>query len=458
MKGVCLLLLGLTAAAGSRIFAADIETASFARLVESSTSATVGTAEATPFKEESGDTTVKAIAVDPTVPATGMTTMVASDPNDNFAGAPGRVWFHGDYVHWWTSGAHLPPMISTLTGATATVPATVFGDETVYGGNHDGYRVAMGAWIDREHLWGVEMDYLDVAGRQNNYDSGFTDGYSNGTPYPLVRLVYDPATYATSGLAADYIGLGGFVNGRETVETSDYFQTAGVTLRRQLRASEWSTSNSEVNWMDSSARTFRLDAIGGYRFARLIDTVNEQDDTFVFATGAAVPNSLYDYQYVNNYRTVNDFNGGELGLNVVYTFGRWSLDVVGKAALGVNNEYVSLYNQQTTDVSNARGVATPPILSNASPLQEFSRNRFSAIPELTVTAGYQVTDHLKLTVGYDLLYWTAVVRAADQIAVEPTTGYPYGTVLGNYSTLPAFSWNESHYFAEGLRLGGELRF
>jgi hypothetical protein len=61
-------------------------------------------------------------------------------------------------------------------------------------------------------------------------------------------------------------------------------------------------------------------------------------------------------------------------------------------------------------------------------------------------------------VGYDLLYWTAVVRAADQIAVEPTTGYPYGTVLGNYSTLPAFSWNESHYFAEGLRLGGELRF
>ena len=45
-----------------------------------------------------------------------------------------------------------------------------------------------------------------------------------------------------------------------------------------------------------------------------------------------------------------------------------------------------------------------------------------------MTGGYQVTDHLKVTVGYDLLYWSAVVRAADQIAVEPTTGYPYGTV------------------------------
>ena len=70
-----------------------------------------------------------------------------------------------------------------------------------------------------------------------------------------------------------------------------------------------------------------------------------------------------------------------------------------------------------------------------------------------VTAGYQVTDHFKVTVGYDLLYWTAVVRAADQIAVEPTTGYPYGTVVGNYATLPAFSFNESHYPGRGLASG-----
>ena len=75
-----------------------------------------------------------------------------------------------------------------------------------------------------------------------------------------------------------------------------------------------------------------------------------------------------------------------------------------------------------------------------------------------MTGGYQVTDHFKVTVGYDLLYWSAVVRAADQIAVEPTTGYPYGTVVGNFSTLPPFSWNESHFLAQGLRLGAEVRF
>ena len=51
--------------------------------------------------------------------------------------------------------------------------------------------------------------------------------------------------------------------GRVTVDTGDYFQSAGVWLRRQLWASEWSTNNCDVNWTDRSARTFRLDAIGG---------------------------------------------------------------------------------------------------------------------------------------------------------------------------------------------------
>ena len=162
----------------------------------------------------------------------------------------------------------------------------------------------------------------------------------------------------------------------------------------------------------------------GYRFARLIDAVNEQDDSFVYGTGqAAYANEI---SFVNDYQTVNTFNGAELGLDGMYTMGRWSLDIVGKIALGFNNQNVSLYNQETVDVSNAGGMATPPFTANPNPQQDFSRNRFSAIPELAVTGGYQVTDHLKVTAGYDLLYWSAVA-AANQIAVEPTTGYPYGT-------------------------------
>ena len=462
MKGVCLLLLGLATTTGGRSLAGDIDAPTFGRLAGNSSAAAAGTAEANPFRDESASTPAMAGPVQPTgIAASPSHDAGIASASDDFVGAPGQIWFRGEYLHWWTSGAHLPPMVSTLTNGF-TVPVTLFGDQTVYNGNHDGYLINLGMWLDREHCWGVEMDYVDVSGRQSNYDSGFTDGYdAHGNPYPIVRLAYDPATYGTTGIAADYIGLPGltpgsegYVVGRLTVDTSDYFQSAGLTLRRQLQSCEWSSDNRAVNWTDPSARTFRLDAIGGYRFARLIDTVNEQDNSFVYNPNQ--DNYLWAYNYVNDYRTVNEFNGGELGLNAVYTVGRWSLDVVSKVALGINNEYASLYNQQTIDKSNAGGPGPTP--QNPSPLQEFSRNRFSAMPKVTVTAGYQVTDHLKVTAGYDLLYWTAVARAANQIAVEPTTGYPYGTVLDNYSALPAFSWNETHYFAQGMRLGAELRF
>ena len=462
VKGVCLLLLGLATAGGGRSFAADINTQNFAVLAETSSATTAGTTAASPFKDESASTPAKAVAAEPAAPIYSPSCAAGCAPscgagfacdNDNFCGAPGRFWFRGEYLHWWTSGAHLPPMVSTFTGPNGTTPETLFGDREIRDGDHEGYRINPGMWLDCEHRWGVEADYFDVTGKPDNYDSGFTNGFAaNGSASPVVRLVFDPAV---GSVTPDYVGYPNYYVGRITVQTSDYFQSAGIWLRRQLRASEWSTNGGDVDWTDSCARTFRLDAIGGYRYARLIDTVDERDDNFEFNPNQS--NYLFDYSYVNDYRAVNCFNGAELGLDAVYTHGRWSLDVVTKAAIGANNQYVRLYNQQTIDVNNITP-GTPPIPQNPNPLQEFSRNRFSAIPELVVTAGYQVTDHFKVTVGYDLLYWSAVVRAADQIAVEPTTGYPYGTASSNYATLPAFSWNESHYLAEGFRLGADVRF
>ena len=160
------------------------------------------------------------------------------------------------------------------------MPATLFGDQDVRDGDHDGYRMDFGMWLDCEHRWGVEADYFDVTGKPDNYDSGFTERLrQRQRRFRSCGLCLIRRPTLATGLATNSIGFPDFYVGRVTVDTSDYFQSAGIWLRRQLRASEWSTSNSDVNWTDPSARTFRLDAIGGYRFARLIDTVNERDDS-----------------------------------------------------------------------------------------------------------------------------------------------------------------------------------
>ena len=89
-------------------------------------------------------------------------------------------------------------MVSTVTnladylaGAPPAI-STVFGDRTVGDGNHDGYRMDFGMWLDCHHCWGLEADYFDVSGRPDNYDSGLSNGYLNGNLFPLVRAYYDP--------------------------------------------------------------------------------------------------------------------------------------------------------------------------------------------------------------------------------------------------------------------------
>ena len=77
----------------------------------------------------------------------------------------------------------------------------------------------------------------------------------------------------------------------------------------------------------------------------------------------------------------------------------------------------------------------------------YSRDRFVAIPHLSADLGYQLTNSLKTYVGYDLVYWEKVVRAGQQIAT--TLDAP---------ARPQLSWNESTFWAQGLRAGAEFRY
>ncbi len=355
------------------------------------------------------------------------------DDEDCFMGAPGRFWFQGDYMHWWTSGSHVPTLVATTQ--TAGPPfQTVFGDQDVSAGDHDGYRIGMGMWLDQCHHWGVEGEYFDFRGRPVGYDSGLSNGYTDDslTPYPLVRPYVD----ATGTVQNNPVAVATQYVGRVTVDASDYFQSAGLWLRYNLRANEWAGKEGDVPWTDSSARTFRLDFLGGYRFMRLIDAVDIRDDEMDVSGPLVNTNNWYTYTNIDDFHAVNNFSGGELGLDATMTRGRWSLDVLAKAAIGVNNQDVQLYNLVRID----QRVVGGGVSQTAVPLNEYSRNVFSWIPALTVTGGYQLTDHVKLTAGYDIMYWSAVARAGNQIPVDPATGYPLQINTQTFTINQTFFW------------------
>ena len=62
-------------------------------------------------------------------------------------------------------------------------------------------------------------------------------------------------------------------------------------------------------------------------------------------------------------------------------------------------------------VTSARG----GLLALSSNIGTFHKNSFSVVPEVDATLSYHINEHWRLFAGYDLLYWTNVVRPGQQI-------------------------------------------
>ncbi|HNL54844.1 MAG TPA: BBP7 family outer membrane beta-barrel protein [Turneriella sp.] len=95
----------------------------------------------------------------------------------------------------------------------------------------------------------------------------------------------------------------------------------------------------------------------------------------------------------------------------------------------------------------------------------FNVERFFAfVPEVNFNVGYQFTNHFKMFVGYDFLYWSKVLRAGDQIDTTVNlAGIPYapqpgqrdadGNVIPAGANRPTVLLRETDFWAQGISLG-----
>jgi hypothetical protein len=192
-----------------------------------------------------------------------------------------------------------------------------------------------------------------------------------------------------------------------------------------------------------------VDLLGGWRHINLDDTLTVTEAFTAF--GAAGPD--FNFAGVDQFKAQNRFDGAQIGLDGELRYNRWSLGARGMVALGNVNERV---NVQGFNVQN--GVTTQGDLLTVpnGNIGVFERNRFAWAPEVNFKLGYQVTDHMRAFVGYDILYLSSVVRAGEQVnlAVDPTH-------LGGGATTaaqPPFAFHSSDYWAQGLNFGLEFRY
>jgi hypothetical protein len=417
--------------------------------VEKASPATVGDGAAPAAEPKSSDPGVGGGS--PPFPATQADVSTANlassadacKPCESYACADDRFWVRAEYLIWWTKGSHVPVLAATGTpNEPFTTP--LFGGSTLNGDGRSGFHITLGGWLDRCHTLGLEGDYFDLERGNDGYDSGF---YPSGTV--LSRPFIDMTDPNNPAPAAEITALPGLAVGKVHVETSDYFQSAGLRLRQPLYQ-----SCCQVDCC--TTRSTEIDLVAGYRFYRLKDRLNIHEN--VVAIGG--PNIGLAFDIVDDFNTSNEFHGGELGLVADVRRGRWSLGVRALAALGNSHEIVNILGRTVRTSNGVEETDAGGLFALRSNIGHYTRNHFAVLPELGMEIGYQWTCHLRTYVGYDILYWGDVVRASEQIDPRIDTNNlpfpPPDAPAGG--PFPAVLFRETSYWAQGIRVGAELRF
>jgi hypothetical protein len=205
---------------------------------------------------------------------------------------------------------------------------------------------------------------------------------------------------------------------------------------------------------------YRVDLLGGYRYLRFADRLGifENQTAAVGNPDLLVPGT--QITAADQFQTRNDFHGADLGVSTDFRRGPMSFTLTGKLAVG--------FTQQDVDITGGTSVSVPgtPTLVSTGGLLALSPNighhsrgsEVSVIPELEAKFGYQITPRLRATLGYTFIYWDNVVRAGDQVDrfVNPNLLPNSGTTGG--PPRPAFDFQRSNIWIQGLEVGMEFSF
>jgi Putative beta barrel porin-7 (BBP7) len=382
------------------------------------------------------------------------------------APAGGGVWFSADFLLWWIKGGNVPPLVTTSPPAsTGTLgqPGTV----VLFGPGSDleqsptlGGRFTAGYWFNEDHRFGLEGSYFFLAPRGHHFDAG-GDG-SPGSPV-IARPFFNTITGKED---SELVNFPGVVAGHISVDPSSTLQGFEANVVYNLCCScnccvgalcffpgtmcEFTTNATEYNW--------RVSALAGFRYLDLDESLGISENLAVLPSVPQLGGS--QFVILDSFSTHNQFYGGQVGLRGEMCLGRLFAVGSAKVALGDCQQSVDIrgFTQITTP---AGAVSTQPggLLALPSNSGHFFGEHFAVVPDVSLTVGYQVTEHLSITFGYNFLYWSNVARPGDQIDrnINPLA-LPTNGSSGVPANRPAFSLQDTDFWAQGLTFGTQLRF
>jgi hypothetical protein len=329
-----------------------------------------------------------------------------------------------EYLGWFSRGRNTPPLVST--GALNGAGVVLFGNDPV------GTNLRNGGRVTFSHLFADGITSADV--RFWGIEDGSQGFNTNSAATPVFGIPFNQTFPLPGGPAFLPLSGGLATNGViNVVEKNDI-----------IGADAW----GRRNWFSDQYGS--LDILGGYQFTRLDDSV-QINSSFVNNANPLAPTLTR----VNDwFRTQNEFHGGSLGFLAKAYRGAFTIETLGKLAVGNMREAVIIQGSQNVGgIVNQGGLFAQP-----SNIGNFQHNHIAFIPEVNVNLVYNVTPSLRLITGYSFIYWSRVLLAGNQI--DPNiniTQIPGPPPVGS-PAQPAATFARTDFWVQGISFGGEYRW
>jgi len=334
------------------------------------------------------------------------------------------IWGSAEFLLWWSKGSVTPPLVTTSPNGTPESDAGVLpGADVLFGGSYlgdedqAGGRITLGLWLDECHNTSVVGRFYGVGGASDRFTAS-----SDGSPI-LARPFFNVLLDQNDSLKVAFPGL---TTGSITASlTNDFFATETyfqIMMERNCNR--------------------RVDFVAGYQFARLDDWLQIDSSSILLQQG----NLQADIR--DRFSTQNQFHGGLIGVRAQMMRGCWSVDTLAKIGLGVGRQQVTIDGRTIID-----GAATVSggLLAQDTNIGTFQRDKFAAIPELTINLKYHFNPCVSMHVGYSLIFWSDVVTSGRQIDTGVNTSQIGGVLVG--PARPAFEFRDEYYWLQGINFG-----
>lgn len=199
-------------------------------------------------------------------------------------------WASAETLLWAVKAGHTPALATN--GTLASGGALVPGATTLFGGNMDyqtrvGGRFGMGYWFDPEQTIGIEGNYFFLGGPSNNYST-------NSAGNPGSMILARPFTNAINGLpSSQIISFPGITSGGIGISSNTFFQGAQLNGIYNLINSGGGGGMGKAGYGagygqgNSYNSGFRMDAIGGFMYLNLNESLDIHENLLVLPSAPA---------------------------------------------------------------------------------------------------------------------------------------------------------------------------